>query len=94
MYLIYIVLISIIFTIIAIIRSKNYEYKKSFSIALIIYSIIIRFMLLDVGSDSNGNLIFSGGIILSNHSATILTVITYLGMIIGMEILLFSIARR
>ena len=92
--MIYIVLISMIFTVIGIVKNKNFEYRKSFSIALIVYSVVIRFMLFDVWSDGNGNMVFSGGILLTNSAVTALTIITYLGMIIGMEILLFSLANR
>lgn len=80
--MIYAILISLIFVIIGIRKNKLYEYQKVTSFAIIVYSILFRFMLLDgritIYSDYYGTLIY----------------ITYIAMLIGTITFIFSYARE
>lgn len=82
MNMIYAVFISLIFVIIGISKNKLYEYQKVISFAIIMYSIIFRFMLSDgklaIPADTVGTLIN----------------ITYFTILIGIITYVFSYARQ
>lgn len=94
--MIYAVLISLIFVIIGIIKNKMYEYQKVISFAIIVYSILLRFMLFDAENRKfeDGTVLFSGGFILSYEQMGLLANITYFGMLIGVIALIHSYARK
>ena len=78
--MIYVLLISLIFTGIGIAKNRKFEYKKHIGLALLVYAAIFRFMLLDTGSDGAGNAIFSGGITFSDDLMTPFVITSYLVM--------------
>lgn len=88
--MIYVVLISLIFTGIGIAKNKHFKYKKSIGLALLVYATIFRFMLLDSGSDGAGNAIFSGGITFSGDLLTPFAITCYLVMLLGLLIYIYS----
>ncbi len=92
--MIYIVLISLIFTIIAILKNRYFEYHKQISIAVIVYSIVIKLILLDSIPDGLGFHVLSGGIKLSSEGVQVLSNLSYLCILIGMEVMLFSYSKR
>lgn len=92
--MIYIILISLIFTGIGIAKNKKYHYKKMMGVALWVYATLFRFMLLDSGSDGSGNVIFSGGFTFSRDHLTFFTTATYILMLLGLLIFIYSEATE
>ena len=88
--MIYILLISMLFTGIGIAKNRTFEYKKPIGLALMVYAAIFRFMLLDTGSDGAGNATLSGGITFSGDLLTPFAITCYFVMLLGLLIYIYS----
>lgn len=88
--MVYILMLSLIFTVVGILKNKRFEYKKNIGLSILVYATIFRFMLADMGSDGSGNVVFSGNISFDGELLMPLIYLSYVIMLIGLLIYIYD----